>query len=113
MFTKNINLGKRIRTLCCITSIIMFLIGNIIEYFSNQNEISNLRGSDVFAYELGVFRFHTPGIVYVFIISALIIYILGNIIGSILCRCNNCGNGVMSRYGSIYDYCPKCGRKIE
>ena len=102
-----------VRNLSWSIAVIMYVVGNIIEYISKQDEINNLQGAEMFAYEIGVYKFHTPEIAFIFIVLAISVFILGCIISGILCRCNNCGSGVMTRYGSIYEYCPKCGRKVE
>ena len=49
----------------------------------------------------------------IFIPSLILIMFIGRIISIFLCKCCNCGHSVMTQYGSLYDYCPKCGKKVK
>lgn len=109
----NIKTGKTISVLSNVIGAILFITGIVIDYISKANEINNLKKTGNIAYEMGVYEFHTNNIGVIFMIVAVFIYIIGGIISFFLCKCSNCGHSVMTQYGSLYDYCPKCGKKVN
>lgn len=112
--TKNkIKKGKIILNVCTIIAIVLAIAGYIVNDTYTQNIKNNLQGTDKLMYEMGVYKFPTSDVAVYLILGGVLILFIGSITSSIMCKCENCGRTVVSRHGSLYEHCPKCGKKVE
>lgn len=113
MENNKIKRGKFIRDVSSIISILLIIISCVVNFIYTQSVKSKLQDTDKLLNDLGVNRVPTLNIALIILILGIVIFISGGIISSIMCKCNKCGYSVISRYGTLCEYCPKCGRRVE
>ena len=113
MAKNNIKTGKIFLNVCAIIAVVLMIVSCIIDYIYIQNMKNNLQESSKLLFEMGAYKFSTPDISVYLIISGVFILFIGGIVSSIMCKCKNCGKTVISSYGTLYEYCPKCGKRID
>lgn len=104
--------GKIIQSVSFAIGILIWIIYEVANQIYKKNVIQNLQGYEKMEYEMGINKTLTLGYDVIILLIAFSVIIIGGIIGSIMCKCPNCGHFVMTRYGSIHKHCPNCGKKI-
>lgn len=113
MTKSKIRKGKIVRNSCTLVAVLLVIIGEVINKVYIENIKNNLEGSDKLLYEMVSYKFPTSDIAVYTLIAGAIIFIIGCIVSSVMCKCNNCGETVISRYGTVYEHCPKCGKEVD
>ncbi len=105
--------GKQISNISSFIGITSWIISLILNWLYQANIKNNLQGTDKIINEMGAYNIPTYNIALIIGIIGIIIFILGRIIGFSMCKCPKCGYHIMTRFGSLPDYCPKCGKLIS